>query len=87
MRKGRGRQLRTLRTITRGERSPGPNQEIAPEDLEPALGADTLDTLSKQTDMKRDELLTELSQQLPGFIDQLTPQGRLPTEEEASQMV
>lgn len=65
----------------------GPNQEVAPGDLEAALGADTLDTLSKQSGMKRDDLLAGLSQHLPGFIDQLTPNGRLPTEEEASRMV
>jgi uncharacterized protein YidB (DUF937 family) len=65
----------------------GPNQEIAPKDLADALGGDTIDALSKQTGMGRDELLSGLSQQLPDLIDQLTPNGRLPTEEEASRMV
>jgi uncharacterized protein YidB (DUF937 family) len=37
--------------------------------------------------MDRDELLEGLSQHLPEFVDQLTPEGRLPTEEEASRMV
>lgn len=40
-----------------------------------------------ETGMDRDELLEGLSQHLPEFVDQLTPQGRLPTEEEASRMV
>jgi uncharacterized protein YidB (DUF937 family) len=65
----------------------GPNQEIAPKDLANALGGDTLDTLSRHTGMGRDDLLDILRQQLPGFVDQLTPQGRLPTEDEASRMV
>ena len=65
----------------------GPNQEIAPHDLANALGSDTLDSLSQQTGMGREDLLTGLSQHLPDFIDQLTPNGRLPTEEEASRMV
>jgi uncharacterized protein YidB (DUF937 family) len=65
----------------------GPNQEIAPKDLANALGSDTIDALSKQTGMGRDDLLAGLSQQLPDLIDQLTPNGRLPTEEEASRMV
>jgi uncharacterized protein YidB (DUF937 family) len=65
----------------------GPNEEIAPKDLASALGSDTIDALSKQTGMGRDELLEGLSQQLPDLVDQLTPQGRLPTEHEASQMV
>lgn len=65
----------------------GANQEIAPEDLANALGRDTIDTLTQQTGMERDELLAGLSQHLPNFVDQLTPNGRLPTEEEASNMV
>jgi uncharacterized protein YidB (DUF937 family) len=66
---------------------PGPNREIAPGDLGHALGGDTLEALSRQTGMDRDDLLEGLSQHLPEFVDQLTPQGRLPTEEEASRMV
>ena len=34
--------------------------------------------------MSRDDLLQGLSQNLPDFVDQLTPDGRLPTEDEAS---
>jgi uncharacterized protein YidB (DUF937 family) len=65
----------------------GPNHEIAPDDLAQALGGDTLDTLSRQTGMERDDLLAGLSQHLPDLVDQLTPHGRLPTDEEAARMV
>ena len=65
----------------------GPNEDIAPGDLESALGADTIDVLSRQTGMGRGELLAGLSQQLPDFVDQLTPDGRLPTEDEAQRLV
>jgi uncharacterized protein YidB (DUF937 family) len=65
----------------------GQNEQIAPGDLESALGADTIDALSQQTGMGRGELLSGLSQQLPGFVDQLTPDGRLPTEDEAQRLV
>jgi uncharacterized protein YidB (DUF937 family) len=65
----------------------GQNEDIAPGDLESALGADTIDALSRQTGMGRDELLSGLSQQLPHFVDQLTPDGRLPTEDEAQRLV
>ena len=65
----------------------GPNKEIAPGDLADALGSDTLDTLSQRTGMGQNELLEALRHQLPGFVDQLTPHGRIPTEEEASRMV
>ena len=65
----------------------GANEEIAPGDLESALGADTIDVLSQRTGMGRGELLSGLSQQLPDFVDQLTPDGRLPTEDEAQRLV
>jgi uncharacterized protein YidB (DUF937 family) len=65
----------------------GANQEIAPDDLGEALGADTLDALARQTGLSRAALLDGLSHNLPGFIDQLTPDGRLPTEDEASRML
>jgi uncharacterized protein YidB (DUF937 family) len=65
----------------------GPNEDIAPGDLEQALGSDTIDALSRQSGLDRDELLAGLSQQLPEFVDQLTPDGHLPTEEEAERMV
>jgi uncharacterized protein YidB (DUF937 family) len=65
----------------------GPNQEIAAADLKKALGNETVDALSKQTGLSPDQLLNGLSQNLPDLIDQLTPNGRLPTEEEASRMM
>ena len=65
----------------------GPNKEIAPNDLADALGSDTLNALSQRTGMGHNELLEALRHQLPGFVDQLTPHGRIPTEEEASRMV
>jgi|SRR5690242_15815252 len=64
----------------------GENEAIPPNDLAKALGADDIDMLTQQTGMGRDELLSGLSQHLPNFVDQLTPEGRLPTEEEASEM-
>jgi uncharacterized protein YidB (DUF937 family) len=62
----------------------GRNEDIAPDDLASALGADTINALSQQTGMSRDDLLQGLSQNLPDFVDQLTPDGRLPTDDEAS---
>ena len=65
----------------------GPNHEIAPKDLANALGSDTLNTLSKHTGLNIDDLLAGLSQHLPDLVDELTPKGRLPSEDEASRMV
>jgi uncharacterized protein YidB (DUF937 family) len=60
----------------------GPNRLMAPTDLEQALGPDTVDQLQQQTGMDRGDMLQELSHVLPGVVDQLTPHGRPPTEEE-----
>jgi len=60
----------------------GQNQPIAPHDLGAALGPETVGQLSQQTGMGSSDLLSQLSQLLPGVIDQLTPQGRMPTEQE-----
>ena len=62
--------------------SPGPNKQISSGDLASALGADQIDSLMTQSGLSRQELLNGLSQHLPGVIDQLTPDGRLPTASE-----
>ena len=64
--------------------SPGPNKQISPNDLASALGADQINTLASQTGLSRDDLLAGLSQHLPDVINQLTPHGRLPNENEVS---
>ncbi|HUC66326.1 MAG TPA: YidB family protein [Stellaceae bacterium] len=65
----------------------GANQEIAPNDLAKAIGPDAINAIAQQTGMNRDDLLASLSQHLPELINQLTPNGRLPTEQEASRLV
>jgi uncharacterized protein YidB (DUF937 family) len=65
----------------------GPNQSISPQDLGSALGADRINALAKFSGMSRDDLLNGLSEQLPDVVDQLTPDGRLPTDDEAARMV
>jgi uncharacterized protein YidB (DUF937 family) len=62
----------------------GPNKQIAPGDLGAALGADDIAQLTSRTGMSREQLLSELSNELPGAVDEFTPHGRLPTEDEAS---
>jgi uncharacterized protein YidB (DUF937 family) len=62
----------------------GPNKQISPSELSSALGADQISTLISQTGLSREELLSGLSQQLPQVINHMTPDGRLPTEQEVS---
>jgi uncharacterized protein YidB (DUF937 family) len=89
---GLGNILKQLQTSGQGRVAQswvgtGPNQEIAPDDLANALGGDTLDALGRQTGLSRNELADGLSQYLPELVDQLTPNGRLPTPEEATRLV
>ncbi len=56
----------------------GPNRNVAPRDLEHALGSETLDELSEHTGLSRDELLSRLSRDLPDAVNQYTPEGQLP---------
>ena len=62
--------------------SNGPNKQIAPGDLASALGVDQIEQLSSQSGLSRDDLLKGLSQYLPDVINHLTPDGRLPNENE-----
>ena len=65
----------------------GPNQQLAPDQLEQAIGPDVLDTLSQQTGLSREELLSRLTRELPAAVDKFTPEGRLPTEDEAARLI
>jgi uncharacterized protein YidB (DUF937 family) len=65
----------------------GPNKTISPNDLAGALGSDKINALIAQTGMSRDDLLHDLSEYLPQVVDQLTPEGRLPTEQEVHRML
>jgi uncharacterized protein YidB (DUF937 family) len=65
----------------------GPNKSISSKDLESALGGDQINALMSYSGMSRNELLNGLCQQLPDVVDQLTPDGRLPTEQEAARMI
>jgi uncharacterized protein YidB (DUF937 family) len=66
--------------------SNGPNQSLSPSELGDALGAEDVDAVARQTGMPRDQMLSMLSQHLPELVNQLTPNGRVPTESEASHL-
>ena len=67
--------------------STGPNQPLRPDQLEQAIGPDVLNTLSQQTGLSREELLSRLTRELPAAVDKFTPEGRLPTEDEAARLI
>jgi len=60
----------------------GENRPVSPNQLHQALGDGTVEGLSRETGLPRDDLLSQLSRLLPEVVDKLTPQGRLPTETE-----
>jgi uncharacterized protein YidB (DUF937 family) len=62
----------------------GPNKPISSDDLAKALGADQINTLVAHSGLSRSDLLSALSQHLPDAVNQLTPDGRLPTDQEVS---
>ena len=60
----------------------GQNQAISPDQLQRALGGDTVDDLAAQTGLPQDDLLAQLSRVLPGVVDKLTPTGQLPDDQD-----
>lgn len=65
----------------------GPNQQLEPTQLEQAIGPEVLNTLSQQTGLSREELLSRLTRELPSAVDKFTPEGRLPTDDEAARLI
>jgi uncharacterized protein YidB (DUF937 family) len=65
----------------------GQNQPVSPGQLGSALGPGVIKTLSQMTGVSEDELTKQLSQVLPGVVNGLTPNGRLPTVAELSKMM
>jgi uncharacterized protein YidB (DUF937 family) len=58
----------------------GPNQPISPNQLGSVLGPKIIQVLAQKTGMSEQELTAQLSQILPGVVDKLTPNGRLPSQ-------
>jgi uncharacterized protein YidB (DUF937 family) len=65
----------------------GPNADISETDLAKALGNDQIRTMMQQSGMSQEDLLAGLRQALPGAIDELTPQGRVPNGDELSRLI
>lgn len=84
---GLGELVDRFRQTGRGDKADswinsGANAPVEAADLEDTLGEDTIAELTQKTGLSRQDLLERLSQTLPEAVNQLTPQGRLPTEAE-----
>ena len=64
-----------------------PNKQISPDILSKVLSEDQIKTLTQLTGMSPDDLMKTLSEHLPNAVNQLTPEGRLPNEREASRLL
>jgi uncharacterized protein YidB (DUF937 family) len=63
------------------------NQPLGPGEVEQALSEDLLLELEQRTGLPRAEILERLATGLPETVNQLTPEGRVPTEAEAEQFI
>jgi len=64
-----------------------PNQPVDPGVVEQAISEDLLLELEQRTGLPRAEIVERLATGLPETVNQLTPQGRVPTEVEAEQFI
>lgn len=63
--------------------NPGvPTRGLTPAEVEQAIGRDNLAELSKRTGLSHEELLQRLATAIPETVDQLTPDGQMPTEDD-----
>ena len=60
----------------------GPNKQVSPQHLEQAIGPDVLATLSRETGLSHEEIVSRLTRELPQAVDKYTPEGRIPSEAE-----
>jgi uncharacterized protein YidB (DUF937 family) len=61
-----------------------PTKGLTAQEVESAIGKDTLTELAATTNIPYDELLTRLSTNIPQAVDKLTPDGKFPqTDAEA----
>jgi uncharacterized protein YidB (DUF937 family) len=62
----------------------GQNQPVQPGQLGTVLGPNIIKMLAQSSGLSEEELTKQLSQLLPGVVDKLTPNGRMPTLAELS---
>lgn len=60
--------------------STGPNEALSPDEVEQAMGRDELERISQQTGLSVEEVRERLAQGLPEAVNQVTPDGRVPDD-------
>lgn len=88
---GLGDLMNTFREAGQGDVAdswvrPGvPTQGLTPEQVQQAIGDENLRHIAERTGLTREELLQRLATAIPDTVDRLTPNGEMPTEEQARQ--
>jgi uncharacterized protein YidB (DUF937 family) len=67
--------------------STGPNEPVDPDELEQALGADTVSKLATDAGVSHAEAKSGLASMLPGLVDKLTPGGSVPGGDQLGNLV
>jgi uncharacterized protein YidB (DUF937 family) len=65
----------------------GPNADISEAALAKVLGNDQIKAMMQHSGLSQDDLMAGLRQALPGVIDKLTPNGRIPSSDELSRLI
>lgn len=58
--------------------STGENKPISPDQVQTALGDDTVNTVAAKTGMDTHTVKSKLAEMLPQMVDKLTPDGKVP---------
>jgi uncharacterized protein YidB (DUF937 family) len=63
----------------------GQNKSISPDQLKNVLGSDVLGGIASKLGLNMNDLSSQLSNLLPGVVDKLTPEGKVPEGDIMSQ--
>jgi uncharacterized protein YidB (DUF937 family) len=63
----------------------GQNKSISPDQLQNVLGSDVLGGIASKLGLNANDLSSQLSNLLPGVVDKLTPEGKVPEGDIMSQ--
>ena len=65
----------------------GSNDAITPGQISKAIDPSIIDALAQRFGLPKEQISQILSQLLPKTVDQLTPEGRLPTQQEMARLM
>lgn len=79
--------LKTFQQNGHGEKAeswvrPGANADIDDNQLSEALGPEVIAELSERTGLSPEEILSRLSKDLPRAVDDMTPAGQMPSDDD-----